>query len=271
MRAAASPSPAACRWRDRRDAPDHRLAVLRQERTVGHVHQLQQLGIVADLQGNREYVLRAAEDHVHGKGGSRRLVNCGGSKLMMAAPVVPGWQAAAPAACGAGGEAESWPRRAPGAGVALAGAAAGLRGTRCRTAVRPVGSRSCDAVRWRSPCPRPAPFVQLAQLLGANDVRYQSEHDLVLMLLRVLRWQTGSAESESARAGEPLTLFSTSWSSRMPPSRLTSPSFSRISCSILRCPITGWLDAADIDCEDHRRNFDGHLQGDLAVGVHRAA
>ena len=31
------------------------------------------------------------------------------------------------------------------------------------------------------------------------------------------------------------------WSSMIPPSRLASPSFRRISCSILRCPMMGWL------------------------------
>ena len=43
-----------------------------------------------------------------------------------------------------------------------------------------------------------------------------------------------------ARPGMPVKAL-VCWSSMMPPSRFTSPSFRRISCSILRWPMTGWL------------------------------
>ena len=54
-----------------------RLAVLRQQRSVGDVQHLQHARVVEDLHRNRGDILPARQVHVHGEGGTHRLVQHG--------------------------------------------------------------------------------------------------------------------------------------------------------------------------------------------------
>ncbi len=58
---------------------------------------------------------------------------------------------------------------------------------------------------------------------------------------------------------------SSCWSSIMPPSTLTSPSCRRISCSILRCPMIGWLMPPMIRVGRHCRNIHRQLHAKFRV------
>ena len=55
----------------------YRLAVLREQSSIGDIDELQLLRIVGDLHWNRVDVLRSTQQQVHGKGRTRLYVDAG--------------------------------------------------------------------------------------------------------------------------------------------------------------------------------------------------
>ena len=161
----------------------HRLAILREESSIRNVHHLQNLGIVADLQGHGIDILCPCS--------STLTVNVEPGGCVRWPDQTRSWLSRPHLRCGcAGGCSAAAPARPP-------------ELLRLPAPAAEPGWRA--AIRWRSRCLLPGLLVQVGHISRPDDVRNQGEDNLVFLVLDVALGKEVFQDRNLRQPGIPLS------------------------------------------------------------------